>query len=207
VDRKLLATLLVLVGAAACGPSGRVLRTPAASTGDLDAGEGGSGGDIADAARDGSGGARMTGLGGNGGAGGMAGAGGRGGDGGATGGAGGTAPDAAVDAPVSADTGNSDVPPTSAEDARPDGMYWQVYCPTDAGESRTECCASYCSCMVRNCASELPADCMNACVTVKNWDLACRIHHCYLSISPNSPQDHDSHCGHANGKNGKCTNR
>jgi hypothetical protein len=59
--------------------------------------------------------------------------------------------------------------------------------------------------MVANCSKvQTVPNCMDTCMTTKSWTLDCRVHNCFLSTSLNSPQDHDSHCGHANGKNGKC---
>jgi hypothetical protein len=87
-------------------------------------------------------------------------------------------------------------------DAPHDGMYWQVNCL--AGWPKSQCCELYCACMAQNCSKELPSNCISACNSQTSWTLDCRVHNCYLSISPNAPQDHDSHCGHANGKNGKC---
>ena len=70
-----------------------------------------------------------------------------------------------------------------------------------------DCCALYCGCMVQYCPATLPKDCQAACLAGKNWDLVCRTYQCFASQNPNYPQDHDSHCRHAIGLQGKCGNR
>jgi hypothetical protein len=181
----------------------------------------------ASAGSGGAGGTRPAGGGGVGGgptAGGSGGSAGAGGAVTATGGSGGTASadapaatggtsgapgaDAAgADAPAGADA----APPSSgASDGGfkgivPDGAPWQMMCPPTA--SRADCCSLYCSCMTSHCPATMPKDCQAACVDAKNWDLVCRTYQCFASFNPNFPQDHDSHCRHAIGLQGKCGNK
>jgi hypothetical protein len=125
-----------------------------------------------------------------------------------------TATDAAVIVVV--DAAPADAPVVSAETAAltrdgpflgtvPDGAPWQMMCPP--GASRADCCSLYCGCMVKDCPATLPSGCQAACEGGGNWDLVCRTYQCFASQNPNFPQDHDSHCRHAIGQQGRCGNR
>jgi hypothetical protein len=87
----------------------------------------------------------------------------------------------------------------------PDGAPWQRMCP--AAASRADCCALYCACMVKYCPATLPGGCQAACEAGQSWDLVCRTYQCFASQNPSFPQDHDSHCRHAIGQQGRCGNR
>jgi hypothetical protein len=166
----------------------------------------------------------VAGTAGTAGGGGVAGTAGTAGGGGVAGGAGGGA-DARVgdvgsgsssggaDAPsVGPDVPGADGPSSDGDDRRdgfagvtPDGQPWQRMCPE--GTSRADCCSLYCGCMVKYCPRTLPASCQGACEAAKTWDLTCRTYQCFASQNPNFPQDHDSHCQHAIGKQGRCGDR
>jgi hypothetical protein len=45
-------------------------------------------------------------------------------------------------------------------------------------------------------------NCMTNCPKLTDMLLRCHVYHCYESLNPNVPQDHDSHCGHASGRVG-----
>jgi len=63
----------------------------------------------------------------------------------------------------------------------------------------------YCTCMMKNCASRLPAMCVETCSAPGNtWNLKCRVEQCFEALNPGSPQDKGSHCGHAVEKPLKC---
>jgi hypothetical protein len=113
---------------------------------------------------------------------------------------------AAVDAPaVAADATTGPTRDGPVLGIVPDGAPWQMMCPP--GAARADCCALYCACMVKYCPATLPGGCQAACEGGANWDLVCRTYQCFASQNPNFPQDHDSHCRHAIGQQGRCGNR
>jgi hypothetical protein len=101
-----------------------------------------------------------------------------------TGGTSGTAPDAS--APIATDGG------------RP----WLMLCGKDW--TREQCCAHYCTCMMKNCTAQTPTDCVATCVATKTWKLDCRVEQCFETLNPKYPMDAKSHCGHAVEKPLKC---
>jgi hypothetical protein len=116
--------------------------------------------------------------------------------------------DVGADAPVaSADAAapTGDGPVDRGLGIVPDGAPWQMMCAP--GASRAECCSLYCACMVKYCPATLPSGCQAACEGGGNWDLVCRTYQCFASQNPSFPQDHDSHCRHAIGQQGRCGNR
>jgi hypothetical protein len=131
-----------------------------------------------------------------------------GGDASAQGGAGGGS---SVDASLESDVSAADARVADARaegDGNPGGdtlpgKPWIHLCPKTA--THEECCAFLCSCLVTNC-SDSPQDrsgidnCMTKCPTLTDMMLRCHVYHCYESLNPGVPQDHDSHCGHASGR-------
>jgi hypothetical protein len=156
---------------------------------------GGSGGDT------GTGGTPATG--GSPGSGGATGTGGGSGTGGdvGTGGGGGDQPDAPAEdasgAGGSVDGGGADLGGTLA--AHP----WVIPCQADW--TREQCCMHYCTCMMTNCPTTLPANCVTTCAAPGNkWNLKCRVEQCFEGLNPKYPMDKGSHCGHAVEKPPKC---
>jgi hypothetical protein len=114
------------------------------------------------------------------------------------------APDLAViDAPVA--DGRSPTSDGSFPGIIPDGAPWQRQCPP--GASRSDCCVLYCACMTAYCPATIPQNCQSACENGANWDLVCRNYQCFATQNPSFPQDHDSHCRHAIGLQGRCGNK
>jgi len=128
-----------------------------------------------------------TGSGGSSSTGGAIGSGGSEGSGGGTGGVPGSTPDAAADGPASATTdGPQGIP----------GHEWVLPCLPQW--TRDQCCMHYCTCMMTNCASRAPANCLATCTAPgNNWNLKCKVEQCFESLDPRYPMDHNSHCGHA----------
>jgi hypothetical protein len=158
-----------------------------------DAASGGSGGGSGGATAGAGGGA--AGAGGSGGAtGGTGGA--TGGTGGATAGTGGGTADAALpdDASGTPDTALpvdvASLPDVGGADvAKPD--------MAPAANPKEAMCMTYCACMLKNCMSMAPANCVKACTDARNWDMSCRITHCnYVEQGMAAA----THCPHAAGK-------
>ena len=133
----------------------------------------------------------------------------------ASGGSGGTAtPDAPVVTPADGGTPTGGVPGTgtggttgavpdaSAPVATDGGRPWLMLCGKDW--PREQCCAHYCTCMMKNCAAQTPNDCVATCVATKTWKLDCRVEQCFETLNPKYPMDAKSHCGHAVEKPLKC---
>jgi hypothetical protein len=127
-----------------------------------------------------------NGTGGSSSTGGAVGSSGSGGSGGGTGGAPPSTPDAAADGPASATDGPRGIP----------GHEWVLPCLPEW--TRDQCCMHYCTCMMTNCASRAPANCLATCTAPgNNWNLKCKVEQCFESLDPRYPMDHNSHCGHA----------
>jgi len=196
VMRTLAASLFVLgLVAAGCGSSA-AKKTPGSG------GEGGSEEPTGGTSGAGTGGAKGPGGSGGSGSGGASGSSGSGGSGGAsesggsnggggsgsgTGGAPVVVPDAAADAAAtSTGDGGGGIP----------GHEWVLPCHPDW--TRDQCCMHYCTCMMTNCASRAPANCLATCTAPgNNWNLKCKVEQCFESLDPRYPMDHNSHCGHA----------
>jgi hypothetical protein len=142
--------------------------------------------------------------------------------GGGAGGAGGPGDDAAVSNDADSVTGDASdgaLDASNAGDARPrdasaegdgnpggdtlPGKPWIHLCPK--ADTHEQCCAFLCSCLSTVCAdSPLDqmgiANCMTNCPKLTDMALRCHVYHCYESLNPSVPQDHDSHCGHASGR-------
>jgi hypothetical protein len=184
VMRGLAVSILVLgLAITGCSSSQSKKATPGSEgTGGTDEPTGGS---------PGTGGVKGTGgsTGGSTGTGGSSGTGGAVGSGGSegTGGAPASTPDAAADGPASASTdGPRGIP----------GHEWVLPCLPEW--TRDQCCMHYCTCMMTNCASRAPANCLATCTAPgNNWNLKCKVEQCFESLDPRYPMDHNSHCGHA----------
>ena len=61
--------------------------------------------------------------------------------------------------------------------------------------------------MTMHCQATIPKDCQAACEAGQRWDLVCRTYQCFATQNPSFPQDMASHCKHAIGQLGKCTDR
>jgi hypothetical protein len=107
---------------------------------------------------------------------------------------------------IEPDSGAADGPARSTGDGGPltiPGRPWIE--PCDPSWTRAQCCMHYCTCMMKNCASRLPAMCVETCSAPGNtWNLKCRVEQCFEALNPGSPQDKGSHCGHAVEKPLKC---
>jgi hypothetical protein len=201
--------LLATLGLGCSQPSADPDATGGSATGGRIAPERSSGGNTGSGTGGGMAGAAGSGGAGDGSAGSGPSGGGTGG-GGASGGTGAGDAAAAIDNPLVVDVpaGVSDAAASVSDGFRPivpDAAPWQMMCPD--GSARGDCCALYCTCMMKFCPATIPTACVDACVTAKTWDLVCRTYQCFASQNPNFPQDHDSHCKHAIGQLGKCGNR
>jgi hypothetical protein len=186
--RALFVSILALgLTVTGCGSSAPKKATPGSEgTGGMDEPTGGSTGTGGVKGTGGSTGG-STGSGGTSSTGGALGSGGSGGSGGGTGGAPASTPDAAADGPASATTdGPRGIP----------GHEWVLPCLPEW--TRDQCCMHYCTCMMTNCASRAPANCLATCTAPgNNWNLKCKVEQCFESLDPRYPMDHNSHCGHA----------
>jgi hypothetical protein len=120
-------------------------------------------------------------------------------------------PDASIVIPADSGTSTGGVPGSGSTGTAPDasppgasdgGRPWLVLCGKDW--PREQCCAHYCTCMMKNCAAQTPNDCVATCVATKTWKLDCRVEQCFETLNPKYPMDAKSHCGHAVEKPLKC---
>jgi hypothetical protein len=192
--RPVPASLIVLgLLAAACASAVKNKTTDPGGTGGAEPEDTGGAGGSATGGR-GSGGSNTSGVGGTGGSTGGSGTGGSTATGGNA-----DQPDAAVDAAQSsaADASTGDLGGTLATHP------WVIPCQADW--TRAQCCMHYCTCMMTNCASTLPANCVATCSAPgNNWNLKCRVEQCFEALDPKYPMDKASHCGHAVEKPPKC---